>query len=325
MAHIRKSPWERHLIAIKLIAGEKNNQLALTKRDESTAYKQAFQAWLKGKYRNLEALNKAWKTTLTDFDKALPLLRNEWPQGKMGYLADPENRHFIDSRLFYNESWAAYLNNLAASVKQYSHGRYLSISSNGPFALMSAHRQVQYSLAPAAFRKLLASPAFDVIEIDRDLMNLPLFAPLLRKHKKALMIHDADFPNREEADFFRKAALASGVYFSEIRKIPQFSENEMLLRKLPPASKAEIAIVIDPDSFLWSLPWSGESPGLQQAARAHYQFALPLQLAYEYGFPIDLKLINDPDLKNYKCLIFHHIPHLEDKFRKHFFARAAGS
>ena len=136
--------------------------------DYSEVNRARFTRWLKAKYGDVAALNRAWGKGLARFDDAQIPPAEDWKVGDDGLFRDPANPRAVavaDYQLYFNNLTAERLIELAEWIKELTQDRALVAYFYGmqnEFIINGHFNGIAHS-GHLGMRKVLASPAIDMI------------------------------------------------------------------------------------------------------------------------------------------------------------------
>lgn len=156
---LQKSPYSTYLIGIHVASGFTEEWFYHPKQyhDRNPARKKAFQEWLRDRYKNVSALQKAWRSKNVTFETARladiseSVERKEWrdPQIELNY---------IDTYRFHTEIMADNIAYFCKIVKEKSDGKLLTGAFYGYHYYVTDPRRGHGALA-----KLLDCPDLDYL------------------------------------------------------------------------------------------------------------------------------------------------------------------
>ena len=163
--HLKKQPYASHIFAVKFASGETfewqdYGQDLGTCPDFSKVAQEAFRAWLRDKYGNDAALQKAWNNYTVTLDTAhVPAYGERTPQSSPSLLDGKNQRNVIDFQLFVGDQKTDAMNQFGKVVHEASDNHWISGTYNGYLTNVLTYES--NDIANSSFRRLLESPDVD--------------------------------------------------------------------------------------------------------------------------------------------------------------------
>ena len=372
--YIRKQPYAHNVIGCHVIFGIGMNDYPFPNRDQHPAYVKAFQEWLRRKHWNLDALRESWQNETLTFSRAVPIRQEHWNKGDIFSFIHPVGGgQAADSHAFYQASWADTLLFHCQLIKSLTHDQYITGIVGGPTLIFNSLWNNSYQATSDSVNPILMSKDVDYIEIPVDSMDLrngtgasgaeTILGDELRKHNKLLFLQNRirfstskgsrrtvtdnqeDLVQIQRRIFVASLTNNASMFFNQTKddeykqafvkkEIKQFGTISRKALKVTKTKHAEIAFVIDFDTFKYLAPNSNQALITAEnanfftdnssvipyfASQASHYFHLlgtPRLLWNRIGAPYDIVSIDHFDPNSYKVVILYHTLQLTEKREK---------
>ncbi len=337
LAHVQRSAYAGRVIGITISLSPEQGGVPWPERLAGEQSESQFRGWLARRYPDAEGFQEAWKRKEMSLAEAHLLAPSQWPSGDVfAFLHPAGSQQAADSYRFFWTSWIGAHLELAAHVKDRTYGRFLTGIDGGSAAFLNANTGGRMAWPHDAVMELLRSPHVDLLEILADTtdvrpgvgaMGLELMlSNVARAHGKLLVVRQRGPLRQSGADDAAiqvRRRLLGSILMSDSQVIMSPPDGGLrrsgLLGELkaweeigrrsalaPVASRAQVAIVIDPYVFDWLQPSGGQDRGM---SNTHLEalLSLPRLTWARFGAPFDIVLIDDLKPENYRMIVFYQI------------------
>ena len=364
LAYVRKRPYASNIIGCNVISGIGMNDYPYSDRDRHPGYVKSFQGWLSTKYRDLRTLRKSWANESVEFNTIIPAAKEDWNKGDIFSFVHPARRKkAFESQSFYQESWTDTLLSHCQLIKSLTHRHYITGVIGGPGLIFNSLWNNSYQPLANAVNPILKSKDVDYVEVPVDSMDLrngsgangmeSILGDELHKHNKLLFLRNqipfssstqslpfissniqdliqiqrrifaASLTNNVQLFFFQTSAreYKDATVKKEINQFQIISGKALKLTK---RKHAEIAFVVDLDTFKYLAPDSSRSlvtakdfgvPILPTSEVAYHSpnassyfhlLGTPRLLWNRMGVPYDVVSIDSFEPGSYRSIVLYH-------------------